>query len=342
MADFEGGIVTSDPHRYLQVRGIQNEKAHSILLIQHVGGRMVENHLYQVDVDGFEDFHYLDLEMYDAPEFGAAFLVDGTRPAIVETGVGRRYDRILNALDHLGIDRTDVAVIAPTHIHLDHAGGAGYLAEACPNATVLTHEAGVDHLVDPSRLVEGTKRAVGDQWRFYAEPKPVPADRVEGLSEGDVIDLGNHELTVHHAPGHAHHQAVYYDEATDALFAADAAGIYVPETDEVKPTTPPPEFDLEQALADIDHLRTLDPELLLYTHFGPRTDVAAALDEYERVLTKWVEEVAEVRNELDSDEAVADHFAAETDMTGVWGEQKAAPEARMNALGALRYLEKSA
>lgn len=302
---------------------------------------MVENQLRRVDVDGFEEFHYLDLEMFDAPEFGAAFVVDGTRPAIVETGTGRRYDRILDALDELGIARTDVEVIAPTHIHLDHAGGAGYLADACPNATVFTHEAGVDHLVDPSRLVEGTKRAVGDQWQFYAEPKPVPEDRIEGVSEGDVIDLGNHELAVHHVPGHAHHQAVYHDQATGALFTADAAGIYVPETDEVMPTTPPPEFDLERALADVDSLRGLDPELLLYTHFGTRTDVTAALDEFERVLTNWVEEVARVRSELGSDEAVAEHFAAETDMVDVWGEQKARPEARMNALGVLRYLEQS-
>lgn len=302
---------------------------------------MVEKHLHQVDTEGFEDFYYLDLEMYDAPEFGAAFILDSTTPAIIETGVGRRYDRILSALDVLDIDRADVEVISPTHIHLDHAGGAGYLAEECPNATVLTYEAGVDHLIDPSRLVEGTKRAVGEQWRFYAEPKPIPANRVEGLSDGDVIDLGDHELTVHHVPGHAHHQAVYYDEATDALFAADAAGIYVPKVGEVMPTTPPPEFDLEQALADIDRLRSLDPELLLYTHFGPRTDVTAALDEYEEVLTAWVEEVADVREETGSDEATAEHFATEARMADVWGEQKASPEARMNTAGALRYLDKS-
>lgn len=295
---------------------------------------------YQYSVDQHDDIHYVDLEMYDAPKFGAAYIIDAERPAIVETGVGRRYERILEALDELGISRGDVEVITPTHVHLDHAGGAGYLAEACPNATVLAYERGVRHLIDPSRLISGTKEAVGEQWRFYGEPRPVPEPRTKALNDGDTIDLGDHELSVHHAPGHARHQAVYLDETSGALFAADAAGINVPQTGELMPTTPPPEFDLEGALSDIDTIRTLDAETLLYTHFGERNDVDTALDSYERVLEEWVEAVRSKRREFESDQAVVEHFSENTDMIGVWGEQKARPEARMNVRGVLNYLDR--
>nr|WP_227378289.1 MBL fold metallo-hydrolase [Haladaptatus halobius] len=298
-----------------------------------------EDYLYPVENGKNEDIYYLDLGMYDAPKFGAAFIVDADQPAIIETGVGRRYERILAALDFIGIKRSDVSVISPTHVHLDHAGGAGYLAEECPNATILTHEAGVKHLVNPSRLVEGTKRAVGDQWQFYAEPKPIPKHRIKGLSDGDTIDLGNHQLSVYHAPGHAHHQAIYHDETADALFVADAAGIYVPQKDVVKPTTPPPEFNLEQALDDIERIRRIDPEMLFYTHFGSRADVSNALDEYERVLSDWVDTVAAIREEQASDDGVVDYFAERAELIDVWGEQKARPETRMNTQGVLQYLD---
>jgi glyoxylase-like metal-dependent hydrolase (beta-lactamase superfamily II) len=294
---------------------------------------------YLYSINGHEGFYYVDLKMFDAPQFGSAFIIDAERPAIIETGVGRNYERILNALDELDIDPEDIEVITPTHVHLDHAGGAGYLADVCPNAVVLTHERGVRHLVDPSRLVASTKEAVGEQWQFYAEPYPVSESRVEGLTDGDIINLGNHELAVHHAPGHARHQAVYLDEVSGALFTADAAGIYIPQSNKVMPTTPPPEFDLELALRDLETLRNLDADTLLYTHFGYRQDVNIALDEYERVLSEWVEDVNSKRQELSDDQAVIEYFAKNTDMVDIWGEQKARPEARMNTRGVLRYLD---
>ena len=298
---------------------------------------MNSKHLYTIN--GYEDFYYVDLNMFGAPQFGSAFIIDAERPAIIETGLGRNYKRILDALNKLDIALVDIEIISPTHVHLDHAGGAGYLADACPNAVVLTHERGVRHLIDPSRLVAGTKEAVGEQWQFYADPRPIPESRVKGLTGGDTIDLGDHELVVHHAPGHARHQAVYLDKSSGALFTADAAGINIPQTKEVVPTTPPPEFDLDLALRDIENLRDLDADTLLYTHFGYRHDVSTAFDLYERVLDQWVEEVSSKRQELRDDHAVINHFAKNTDMVSIWGEQKARAEVRMNTRGVLRYLD---
>ncbi|RQG96432.1 MBL fold metallo-hydrolase [Natrarchaeobius chitinivorans] len=294
-----------------------------------------------VDAGECTDLYYLDTGMYDTEEYGAAYVIDDDRPAVVETGIGTNADRILEALDELGIDRDDLGVIAVTHIHLDHAGGAGFLAEACPNADVYVSGAGASHLADPSKLVAGTKAAVGDQWEFYAEPEPIPADRIVEIEDGDVIDLGDHELRVHAAPGHAFHQVVFEDPENDAVFTGDAAGIWIPERERIVETSPPSDFDLEECLADLETLESIDPDVLCYTHFGPRDvgdDLEAALDEYATTLSEWVEDVEETRAELD-DEAVVEHFASSTDLGDVWNERKARAEAAMNVKGVLGYLD---
>ncbi|ELZ10840.1 beta-lactamase [Halovivax asiaticus JCM 14624] len=292
----------------------------------------------RVTVGDCTDLHYVDTGMYDTAEYGSVYLLDYERPAIVDSGIGTNYERILAALDEVGIDHDDLAAIVLTHVHLDHAGGAGFLAEACPNATVYAPHNGARHVRDPSRLVEGTKAAVGDQWRYYVEPKPVPEDRLEPYEDGDVIGLGTHELRAHAAPGHAPHHFVFEDPANDAVFTADGAGIWVPAIDEVRPTSPPPQFDLAQCLADVETIRDLDPSTLCFAHFGPR-ETGDVLDAYAETLSAWVESVREQRAELGDDEAVIEHFADATDLDSVWGETKARGEVSMNVRGVLTSLD---
>ena len=293
---------------------------------------------FEVTEGDCADVYYVDTGMYGTPEYGSVYIVDAERPALVDSGIGAEYDRILDAMDEVGVAPEDLAVIALTHVHLDHAGGAGHLAAACPNATVAIHGIGASHLADPSRLVEGTKAAVGDLWQFYGEPEPVPEDRIRELSDGDVVDLGDRDLHVHGAPGHAPHQVVFEDPDDAVVFAADAAGIYVPSGEFVTHTSPPPNFDLEQVLADVKTIQALDPEVLCYGHFGSaRTD--DRLREYADAIAAWVDSVATKRAELDDDEAVVEHFAEQTEMVDTWGEQKARGEERMNVRGILTYLD---
>ncbi|RRJ33546.1 MBL fold metallo-hydrolase [Halocatena pleomorpha] len=293
---------------------------------------------YPVETGECTDLFYLDTGMYDTAEYGAVYILTGERSALIDTGIGQRHDLILDAMDSVGIAPEELDIIAPTHVHLDHAGGAGYLARDCPNATVVVHERGARHLADPTRLIKGTKAAVGDQWQFYEEPLPVPEDRMQPLTDGDVVDLGDHQLHAHHAPGHASHQLVFEDPANDAVFTADAAGIYVPTIDAVRETSPPSEFNLEQCLADIELLKDIDPKTLLYAHFGP-TPTADRFAEYADVLTDWVATVEAKRTELESDGAVVEYFAENTSMVDVWGELKARAETAMNTRGVLQYLD---
>jgi glyoxylase-like metal-dependent hydrolase (beta-lactamase superfamily II) len=290
-------------------------------------------------VPGHDDIFYLDTGMYGTDGYGSVYIIDAERPTLIDSGIGTNYERVLDALDEVGIDHADVELILPTHVHLDHAGGAGFLAEACPNATVMTHEIGAPHLVDPTRLVEGTKAAVGGQWKFYVEPKPVPEDRIEGLEDGDVVDLGDRTIDVIHAPGHAPHQTMFFESDDGVLFTGDAAGIWVPTAGEVRPTTPPSQFNLEQSLADVRTIEDLAPETLCFGHFGPRAYSGEFAEAYKRTLVEWVEAVRQKRAELGDDDAVAEHFAEHTQMVETWGEEKAREEERLNARGVLGYLD---
>ncbi|MDZ7700924.1 MAG: MBL fold metallo-hydrolase [Halobacteriales archaeon] len=294
-----------------------------------------------VDLAGVEGLHYVDTGMFDTEAQTSVYVVDAERPAVIDAGIGTDHELLLDALAEIGIELDALEWILPTHVHLDHAGGAGHLAEACPNATVAVPAVGAPHLVDPGRLVEGTKRTVGDAWQHYAEPVPIPEGRVRPLSGGDVVDLGDRVLDVHDAPGHAPHQAVFHDPDAAVAFTADAAGMYVPRLDRVEPTTPPPNFDLEQCLDDVATLRALDPDVLCYPHFGPAR-TADRLDEYARVLEDWVERVADAREALGDDDAVVDRLAVPDDLADLWGEGRAAWNVELNARGVLHSLDRRA
>ncbi|PSQ10586.1 MBL fold metallo-hydrolase [Halobacteriales archaeon QS_7_69_60] len=263
-----------------------------------------------VEVEAVPDCYHVDTGMYGTPAYGSVYLLDADRPAIVDSGIGTEYERILDGLEAVGIAPAELEAVLLTHVHLDHAGGAGFIA-AETGADVYVHADGADFLSDPGPLWEGTKAAVGDQIRYYTEPESVPADAVESVRDGDAVDLGSTTLDVHHAPGHAFHQVVFEDRAADAVYTADAAGIYVPTFDAVRETTPPPGFDFEEVVADARMIADLDP---------------------------WVEAIDRKRAELD-DEAVVEHFVEAADVGEAWGEKKAAGEVAMNVRGVLRYLD---
>jgi len=287
-------------------------------------------------VDG-TDLYYVDVGAYDVPGYGSVYILDAERPAVVDTGLGTNVDVLLDAIDDVGIDALDA--ILTTHIHLDHAGGAGYLAETFPEATVYTHEIGVRHLVDPSRLVAGTKAAVGDQWQYYVDPKPIPEERIESLEGGAEIDLGDRTVDVVHAPGHAPHQVVFHDRTDDVLFSGDAGGIRPEGADDLFPTSPPVNFDLAGCIADAETIAERNPDRICFGHFGDAAFSPDLMGEYEGVLTEWVERVREKRAELGDDDAVIEHFAETADPIEPWGERKTRAEHRLNAKGVLGYLD---
>ncbi len=241
-----------------------------------------------------EDVFHIDTRMGGYDGITSSYLIRSGRPCLVETGTARSAQTVIDSLASLGIGPDDLPTIVVTHIHLDHAGGVGDIAEAFPKAQVVVQERGARHLVDPTRLVASAHRVFGpDMDRLFGDLRPVPAERLMIIAESGEIDLGDgRRLDAFHNPGHASHHVGLVDSQTGDLYTGDAAGVYVPETADVRPGTPPPDFDLDLTLASLARMRDAGATRLLFSHFGPVTDVRETLDKSEEELRYWVETVA--------------------------------------------------
>jgi glyoxylase-like metal-dependent hydrolase (beta-lactamase superfamily II) len=245
------------------------------------------------------DVHAVDPALLGTPGALTLYVVDAPEPAVVDTGSANSPPEIYDALDRLGIDRADVAHVLVSHVHLDHAGGAGHLAEELPNATFYVHEDGLAYLTDAaalSRLKRSVDRAMGVE-DAYGQPNLVPEERCSVVTGGERVDLGDRELELVDAPGHAPHHYAAYDPATEGLFSIDAAGMHL--AGEMRPTTPPPGFDLEANVETVRRLRALEPAVNFYGHVGPGgEDAVGELDRYEAMLPEWVQVVEDRRAEV--------------------------------------------
>lgn len=257
-------------------------------------------------IDLGNDLFQIDTKQSGYDGITAAYLIAGSRPCLIETGTATSAPEVISALDEMGLAPDDLASVVVTHIHLDHAGGVGHIAEAFPQASIYVHERGAKHVVDPSRLVASARRVFGEAMTLLGEMEPTPAHRVYSLAS-QSIDLGNgRALESFDAPGHASHHVGLIDTLSGSLFVGDAAGVYIPETGDVRPATAPPEFDFHLALATLQKFRERAPQQLLFSHYGQVGDVEAVLDRSQDELERLVADVKNAREKKhDLDHAVA-------------------------------------
>ena len=258
----------------------------------------------------------LDTRLGGMERMTAGFLIDGIEPALVETGSQTSAATVRDALHAEGIGPGDLRWLIVTHIHLDHAGAVGDLARAFPSATVVVHEKGARHLLDPTKLIDSAGRVYGPLLdELYGRLEPVPADRLVAAGDGFSVDTGPGRLTLVDSPGHAKHHHAVLHERTGTLMVGDAVGVRLPDLGVLRPATPPPDFDLEQAVRSLQRFRELRPVHVVLTHYGVVPDPNETLLEAEDVLHQWVE-VAERTMESSSSSdigvvaaALADAFA---------------------------------
>ena len=250
--------------------------------------------------DVAEGITAIDTVMVGERELNAVYAIASEEPALIETGPGADGPAVNEALDRLGLGPEDLAHVVVTHIHVDHAGGAGALLRRYPQATLWVHERGAPHLVDPTRLVASTARTYGDDRMraMYGETLPCPADRVRAVADGDRIALGDRSLAVLHTPGHAGHHVSLHDEVTGALFTGEAIGSYLPWARCYRPALPPPEVDVEAALGSIRRMRDRSPTILLTSHYGPVPEPGEGFERGADRIRAWAETV---RRTLDDD-----------------------------------------
>jgi len=215
------------------------------------------------------------------PRFDAAYLlVHNGHGAFIDCGTNHSTPRLLGALDDAGIDASRVDWLILTHVHLDHAGGAGELMARLPNARLLVHPRGARHMIDPSQLWAGAMAVYGEEVmeQAYGRLRPIPAERVVEAPDGHAVDFHGRLLLCLDTPGHAKHHMAIHDERANVCFTGDTFGLSYREFDTAKgpfilPTTTPVQFDPEALHASINRLLALKPEAMYLTHFGRVEDV---------------------------------------------------------------------
>jgi glyoxylase-like metal-dependent hydrolase (beta-lactamase superfamily II) len=202
-------------------------------------------------------------------------IVDNGRAAFVDTGSNSSLPNALDALQQLGLTPASVDYVLLTHIHLDHAGGAGAMMAAFPNAKLVVHPRGARHMIDPTKLMAATEQVYGRERArdLYGELLPIPALRVIETNDGMVLKLGERELAFFDSPGHAKHHVFIHDRAANGIFTGDTFGISYRECDVdgrpfLMPSTTPSQFDPVDLRDSVERMIALAPEAVYPTHFS--------------------------------------------------------------------------
>ena len=269
----------------------------------------------------------------------AGYLIDGPRPVLVETGSQSSVPTLLAALEDLGVGAGDLAGVVVTHIHLDHAGGAGDVARAFPNATVYVHEKAEHGLT-----WNWGRRVYGDLLdSLYGRLDPTPPERIRVLYDGDAVEVGPaRALTAIDSPGHAKHHLGLHDTVTGILFVGDAVGVRLPDAGVLRPATPPPDFDLDLAIQSLHRFAERKPTDIALAHYGVVPDPETILEEAEATLRSWAAVAEQAWNDgADIAAALEKAFAADLNAVDEGQRQKLETlnGVHSNAAGFRRWLD---
>lgn len=218
------------------------------------------------------------IELIDKSEGGRStgYVINSEQKTIVEMGASVSVPRVLAALEELQLSREEITYVIVTHIHLDHAGGAGLLLEKLPNAKLIVHPRGAKHMADPSKLIAGAKQVYGDEFdRLFAPILPVPSERMIIAEDGMELSIGKQRtLFFYDSPGHAYHHFAVYDPASKGIFSGDSIGMSTPLLQEAfgvefyAPSSSPTQFDPDAMIATLQRLNQLGAEQVYITHYG--------------------------------------------------------------------------
>ena len=217
----------------------------------------------------------IDTEYARPLQDASHLIVEDGRGAFVDTGVNSSVPMLLAALQQSDLDPADVDFVFLTHIHLDHAGGAGLLLQHLPNARCVLHPRGAPHMIDPARLIAGTKAVYGEEQtrKMYGEIQPIDAARIDIADDGAWFSLRGRELQAFYTEGHARHHYCLSDAQSKGIFTGDSFGVSYRELDTaagefIFPTTTPIHFDPDEAHKSVDRIMSYEPERLYLTHYS--------------------------------------------------------------------------
>lgn len=206
---------------------------------------------------------------YGPASYFTGWFLPGPSATLIEPGPTSAARVMLEEIEKLGHDPKEIEIIIATHVHVDHAGGMGWLAQELPRARLIIHEKGARHLLDPSRLIASTAQVFGEEWEEIFGPiLPVPQERLSVVKDGEAINLAGRTHRILYTPGHAPHHASFYDPSTGILYGGEAVGMPLPGTEVMSPHAAPPFYDMEAALNSLEKVDSLKPHTLFYSHYG--------------------------------------------------------------------------
>ena len=246
----------------------------------------------------------------------ACYLVEAeTEVAFIEVGTNSSTPRLMQVLKNRGWQPEDVRYVIVTHVHLDHAGGAGSLMQLLPNATLLAHPYGARHLISPGKLEAGARGVYGDAEfdRTYGTLIPVPESRTREMPDGSSVKLGNRTLGFMDTPGHARHHFCVHDSLTNGYFSGDTFGLSYREFDTDQgaflfPTTTPIQFDPVALKASVKRLMASKPDFMYLTHFGRVGELDKLAADMLAGVDKLVEIAEKHRNSTDRTRQLTDEI----------------------------------
>jgi glyoxylase-like metal-dependent hydrolase (beta-lactamase superfamily II) len=235
--------------------------------------------------------------LYTEPGIACLYcVVEQGEIAIIETGTTHSLPQVLQLIEQLQLSPDDVRYVVPTHVHLDHAGGAGRMMQTFPNARLVIHPRGARHMIDPTQLVTATRAVYGDDVfdRLYGEIPPIDENRVLAAADGFRFTLGERDFLVLDTPGHAFHHFCVFDRKSQGVFSGDTFGLSYPEllidgSRFIIPTTTPSHFSPELLLESIDRIMALAPQRIYLTHFGELPAPQTHVEQYRRGIQAFVE-----------------------------------------------------
>ena len=240
--------------------------------------------------------------LYIKPQQASIYLVqEEDEVAIVETGTYYSVGNVLASLDKLGIAPAQVKYVIPTHVHLDHAGGAGEMMKLFEQASLIIHPRGARHMIDPQKLIDGTIGVYGQEKfeQLYGSIEPIAEDRIIVAEDLDRVALKTRELVFIDTPGHARHHFCIFDETSNGSFTGDTFGVSYAAMKSLSrgliPTTPPVQFDPLALHESVTRIMSFRPERIYLTHYGEFVNPAAQLDSFNR----WIDQYVELCEKID-------------------------------------------
>lgn len=288
----------------------------------------------------------IDTQALGTPMVVAAFLVTGKETALIDMGYQSSAETIMEDLAEHGFGPDHLDYLLPTHVHLDHSGSLGTLANTFTNASIRVHPKGERHLVDPSTLWKGAGELFGEElMRKFGRPQPVDQKRVKNAADGDVINLGNGiRLRTVWTPGHASHHLSYELEGHRAFFTGDAVGVCYPGFPILTPTTPPTSFNLEKTLQSLELIRATSPLDFYTPHYGFVGNATQWINENVESLHRWKSSIQEMMKKGYSAEQIS-HALTDDACSKLARARSDAPDyfrtlVKTSVLGFHRYFEK--